>query len=147
MRAGLGTAVITPELPAFLAGYGDRREPANAVHEDLEANVLVVDDGAARIALVTCDLLVMSRDVSDRIRAAVAGVVGVAMEAVLTSCTHVHAGPSALTGTEAIGWPVPDGYRDFLVARTTGAAEVAVAALEPVRTAVGHTRLPADVAV
>ena len=49
----------------------------------------------------------MTRDTSDPIRAAVADVLDAPAAAVLTSCTHVHAGPSALTGTDAIGWPVP----------------------------------------
>ena len=75
----------------------------------------------------------MTRDTSDPIREAVAGILGIAPEAVLTSCTHVHAGPSALTGTDAIGWPVPDGLRGRLVDRTTDAARGAVAALAATR--------------
>jgi hypothetical protein len=147
MRAGLGTAVITPDLPAYLAGYGDRRAPATAVHDDLEAHVLVVEDGARRVALVTCDLLVMSHDVSTPIRTAVAEVAGTSTDAVLTSCTHVHAGPSALTGSEAIGWPVPDGYAARLVARVTDAARVAMGALTPVGARFDRTVLPPDVAI
>ena len=49
--------------------------------------------------------------------AAVADVLDCAGRAVLTSCTHVHAGPSALAGTDAIGWPVPEGLRERLVDR------------------------------
>ena len=125
MRAGFANAVITPELPVYLAGYGDRRDPATDVRDDLELRVLVVEDGDARAALVTCDLLAMTRDTSDPIRAAVADVLDAPAAAVLTSCTHVHAGPSALTGTDAIGWPVPEGLRERLVERATEAAHAA----------------------
>ena len=114
MKAALARSVITPALPAFLAGYGDRRDPATAVHDDLEAHVLVVEVDGARAALVTLDLLVLSRDIADPIRARVGEIVGCGPDAVLTSCCHVHAGPSALRGTEAIGWPVPEGYGEFL---------------------------------
>ena len=100
--------------------------PANAVHDDLEIRVLVLRRRQPRVALVTCDLLAMSRDFSDPIRAAVADVVGTTADAVLTSCTHVHAGPSTLTGTDAIGWPVPDGLHDRLVRRATHAADRAL---------------------
>ena len=74
MRAGSANAVITPELPVYLAGYGDRRDPATDVRDDLELRIVVVEDGDARAALVTCDLLAITRDTSDPIRAAVADV-------------------------------------------------------------------------
>ena len=54
MRAGLATSVITPELPVYLAGYGDRRDPATTVRDDLEVRVLVARDG--RRACRTGDL-------------------------------------------------------------------------------------------
>ena len=145
MRAGLGRAVITPELPVFLAGYGDRHDPATTVHDDLMAHVLVVEVDGARAALVTLDLLVLSRDFSEPIRARVAEIVGCGSDAVLTSCCHVHAGPSALTGTDAIGWPVPDGFREHLVARVAAAAEAV--ALEPVTAAFARVDLPDGVAI
>ena len=147
MRAGFGTSIITPELPVHLAGYGDRTSPAESVHDDLEARVIVCEDDQTRVALVTCDLLAMTRDFSDPIRVAVAEIVETDVEHVLTSCTHVHAGPSTLTGTDAIGWPVPAGYRELLVARAGDAAGAAVAALAPVSTSFGRALLDGDVAV
>jgi hypothetical protein len=147
MRAGFATAVITPPTPVYLAGYGDRREPATAVHDDLEACVLVVDSGDVRACLVTCDLLALSRDFADAVRDAVADAAGTTGDLVLPSCTHVHAGPSTLTGTEAIGWPVLEGYRDLLVARLTDATHRARADLRTVGAAFARTDLPADVAM
>jgi hypothetical protein len=147
MWAGLATRVITPELPVYLAGYGDRRDPATTIHDDLEARVLVLDAGDARACLVSCDLLAMTRDFSDPIRRAVAEVVDVDADHVLTSCTHVHAGPSALTGTDAIGWPVPDGYRERLVTRIAEAARTAVAKLTAVEPKFARAALPRDTAI
>jgi hypothetical protein len=119
------------------------------MHDDLEARVLVLeaDDGTRRACLVTCDLLAMSRDFSDAMRDAVARVVGTDREYVLPSCTHVHGGPSTLVGSEAIGWPVPDGYLDLLTTRVADAARAACDTVEPVDARFARTRLPPDVAM
>jgi hypothetical protein len=149
MRAGVGTAIITPATPVRLAGYGDRHEAATTVHDDLEARVLVLEaeDGVRRAGLVTCDLLAMSPEFADATRDAVAHVVETDREYVLPSCTHVHGGPSTLAGSEAIGWPVPDGYLDLLTTRVTDAARAACAMLAPVEARFARTRLPPDVAM
>ena len=117
LRAGVGVATITPPLPVHLAGYGDRQGVATTVHDDLEVRALVLDGGETTCCLCTFDLLGMTPNVSVPVRAAVAEVLDVAPDAVLPSCTHVHAGPSALAGSDAIGWPVPAGLTDLLVQR------------------------------
>jgi hypothetical protein len=131
----------------YLAGYGDRREPTTSMYDDLQACVLVLDTDDTCACLVTCDLLAMTRDFSDPIRRAVAGALDVDIEHVLTSCTHVHAGPSTLTGTDAIGWPVPDGYREQLVQRVADAAREAIDNLAAVTARFTRTALPPDVAI
>lgn len=114
MRAGFGAATITPTLPVFLAGFGDRTEPARSVRDSLEARALVCDDGDVTLCLVVCDLLGMTPDFSTPIRRRIATELGTTVERVLLSCTHTHHGPSCLTGSDAIGWPVPDSYRELL---------------------------------
>ena len=131
MRAGFGTAVDHARAPRVPRGLRrPHRDRRNRCTTTSKLRVLVVEDDQTRAALVTCDLLAMTRDFSDPIRAAVAELVETDV-AVLTSCTHVHAGPSTLTGTDAIGWPVPEGYRELLVARPGDATGAAVAALAP----------------
>ena len=117
------------------------------MRDDLELRILVVEDGDTRAALVTCDLLAMTRDTSDPIRAAVAEVLDAPAAAVLTSCTHVHAGPERahrhrrdrLAGARrpprAAGRP-GDRRRS-----------AAVAALAPSTARFVRTPLPADVAM
>ena len=87
----------------------------------------------------------LSRDIADPIRARVGEIVGCGPDAVLTSCCHVHAGPSALRGTEAIGWPVPEGYGEFLAARVAEAAHAVQ--LEPVTASFARVELPNGVAI
>ena len=130
--AGFGRAVITPPLPVQLAGFGDRHLPAESVHDDLEVRAVHLSSGATGLCLLVCDLLGMSAEYADPIRAAVGDALGLPREAVLTACTHTHAGPSVIRGAEALGWPTPEGYGETLVSGCVEAAVAARAAAEPV---------------
>lgn len=143
LRAGIGTATITPPLPVFLAGFGGRDEPATEVHTDLEARVLfLADDRSVGLCLVVCDLLGMSPGWANALRGAVAQALGLPLGAVLTACTHTHSGPSAIAGTAALGWPTPDGYRERLVASCIDAARAARATAVPAELHVTRAPLP-----
>jgi hypothetical protein len=89
----------------------------------------------------------MARSVSAPIRAAVASHLDCDEAAVITSCIHTHAGPSALPGTEALGWPVPDGFAELLAERALEAAIAAHANLRTVEARFARVDLPGDVAV
>ena len=118
MLAGFGRAVITPETPVMLAGFGGRNDPATEVHDDLEVRALYLanppapdeaDTGA--VCLVVCDLLGMSPSFANPVRRAVAADLGLPISAVLSACTHTHSGPSCIAGSEAVGWPSRLGIR------------------------------------
>jgi hypothetical protein len=85
--------------------------------------------------------------VSVPVRAAVASVLSVPLSAVLTSCIHTHAGPSALAGSDAIGWPVPEGLRELLVERAADAAAAAFDRATPVTASFARGPLPGGLAV
>jgi hypothetical protein len=125
VNAGFGAAPITPEPPVYLAGFGARTEPARDVHEDLEARALFLSDGDTSLCLVVCDLLGMTPDVSMPIREAIAEKLSVPRANVVLACTHTHSGPSLISGSEAIGWPTPEGYADLVRVRCVTAAAAA----------------------
>ena len=114
MRAGAGVASITPTPPVYLAGFGDRTEPATDVLDPLEARALYLEDADTPLVLVVCDLLGMSAGFSLPVRHAIADRLGLDLPNVLLACTHTHQGPSTIAGSEAIGWPTPEGYADLL---------------------------------
>lgn len=145
---GVGTSIITPPLPTALAGYGDRTGLAEAVHDDLEARAVVIDDPTSRrrCCLLTLDLLGTTPEVGRPIRAAVARVLGIDPEAVLTSCTHTHAGPGTIVGAEILGWGRPDGYLEELPDLAAEAATAALAALAPAQATFVRVELPDGVA-
>src|SRR5690349_13535894 len=88
LRAGAAAVKITPTLnrPVYIAGYESNRV-AESVHDDLWARALVLDDGATRMAVVSCDLVGLSnfrvRKIRERIKS-------VPPENVLIASTHVH---------------------------------------------------------
>ena len=55
LQAGFAKVKITPPMGTPMAGYYFDRI-SNAVHDDLYAKALVLDDGERRWALVACDL-------------------------------------------------------------------------------------------
>lgn len=141
-RVGFGAAVITPPVPLKLAGFSARTEAAESVHDDLEARAVFVSDGTTSVCLVVCDLLGMSAEYADPVRASIGSALGLPREAVLTACTHTHSGPSVIARTEALGWPTPEGYGDLLVARCTSAAVAARDAAEEATLAYVRAPLP-----
>lgn len=159
MLAGFGSAVITPELPVMLAGFGDRHEPATEVHDDLEVRVLYLAGGPGAgagnggpgggnaVCLIVCDLLGMSHGYSWPVRKRVAEELGLPLGAVLTASTHTHSGPSCIAGSEAIGWPTPPGYGGLLAERAAAAARSAKQSAVPALLAYRRAALPAGLSI
>ncbi len=93
-KAGVATAVITPETNMWMAGFASRTEPAEGADTDLFAKALVLEDErGSRLAFVTLDLISVPRSV----RLAVAGRVekehGIPSAALVLNASHTHCGP------------------------------------------------------
>lgn len=70
MKIGYAQTVITPSLdkPVYLAGFGNNRR-AEAIHDDLYARALAIQDEKKTLVLVALDLIGFFRsDVQDVIR-------------------------------------------------------------------------------
>ena len=146
MKAGFGVATITPALPVYMAGFGARDKPADSIRDDLEARAVVLSQGPGDdFCLVVCDLLGMTPGFSGPIRAAIAEKLGTSTDHVLVACTHTHHGPSVMAGTDALGWPIPEGYHDVLQAGCVAAAEHARDAATDAQLRYGRFALPAGV--
>ena len=148
MKVGVGTAIITPDsMPVHLAGFGEP-QVAHEVRDDLEVRAVYLEHDGNAACLLVCDLLGMTHHFADPIRAAVGHALGLERAAVLTSSVHTHAGPSAMKGTEQLGWFIPDGYGSLLVERCTRAAVNARdEAVDGVSFRYGRWPLPAGLSV
>jgi hypothetical protein len=137
-RAGVGRVRITPGLDVPHASWGAQVHVfPDGVETDLWATVLAVTDGATMAAFVDLDLVIIAREESDAIRAAVGQTLGIAPTRVRCSVTHNHAGPppSAWDWTEGA-----DALRAYYRALPAAAAEAARLALRDLRPA----RIAAD---
>ena len=147
MRIGVGAAVITPEaMPVHLAGFAET-QVAHEVRDDLEVRAVYIGHGDVAVCLLVCDLLGMSHHFADPVRDAVGAALGIERAAVLTSCVHTHAGPSTMAGTEALGWPTPDGYASLLVERCVQAATDARSVAADATLRFGRWALPAGLSI
>src|SRR5437899_5144676 len=85
-RAGAAEVVVTPPVGVELEGYGNRASGSVAVHDDLYAHALVLDDGRRRAAIVTVDVIWVDAPTVARVRAAAAEL-DIPPERVLIACT------------------------------------------------------------
>jgi len=92
LRAGVGTAVITPPLGAPLGGYFHDR-PATAVHDDLLCQTLVIRNDRSEVVFVACDLLGLETETVEAVRREARLGEG---SALLAFASHTHLGPQTL---------------------------------------------------
>ena len=107
LQAGYGEVDITPPKGAPLIGFGIRSgRCAEGLESPLRVRAVALDDGEARLLLVSCDLLGLSLEYSDQLRQDLAGEHSLGAEGVLLACTHTHYGPSV--PYSCTWWDPPD---------------------------------------
>ena len=140
LQAGSATADVTPDDPVPLSGYGARDGPSEGVHDPIAARSLVVTDGDRTVAVVSVDLLNVSRELVADVRGDLADE-GVGVDEILLAATHTHGAPYLPSRTfDAFpGLRVDDDVSDYVALVRDGI-------VESVRTA--HERLePATIRV
>jgi len=92
---GVGVAAvdITPPLGVAMAGYYHERG-ADGVLDPLHSKAMVIEHEGERVALVTLDLIRVSRAVTDQARAEIQKATGIKGDHVMVSATHAHTGPT-----------------------------------------------------
>jgi hypothetical protein len=95
IKAGVGRTVITPRVGAALVGYFNRPGPSTGIHDDLNARVVVLDDGDTAIALCSVELCWLAGANVQAIRAAAADRCGLTPENIFVFATHTHSGPAS----------------------------------------------------
>ena len=92
MKVGFAERDITPEFPSDRGpGQGHYGPPIEeGVHDRCKAKAAVFDDGACRVALVSCDIESMLRSVVLGARADVEAACGIPQHGVLVAATHSH---------------------------------------------------------
>jgi hypothetical protein len=92
-KAGVAAAVITPEGPMFLSGYGSRREATGKRH-DIWVKALALQDARGRRGvLVTSDLVGISKQMYEALVSACRRRFGLTRADLMLTYTHNHCAP------------------------------------------------------
>src|SRR5581483_7719518 len=92
-RAGVARAIITPQTPVWLAGYGGKRPPDGKLH-DLWMKVLALEDPQGnRAVLITSDFQGVPKEMSDHVFAELQKGYRLRRDQVLFAFSHNHCGP------------------------------------------------------
>jgi neutral ceramidase len=134
--AGAARVCINPNLPVSLAGYFHDRV-ADRVRDDLGADVLVLENGGRRVALVSCDLISITDELQGWVLERVGEELGLAPEAVLISASHTHTAPELRVRDV---FPRRQDFLDELPERIAQALREAVAALAPATIHAGQSQ-------
>lgn len=145
-KAGVAKAVITPEKPVWLAGYGSKRAPDGKLH-DLWMKALALEDSAGNKAvLITSDFQGVPKVMSDPVFEQLRTKHGLERRQVLFTFSHNHCGPRL--GDDLIDYyPVDDEqvalveeYTAQMVTRTVAMVGEALTKLAPAKLEIGEGR-------
>lgn len=99
MRAGFGSAEITPAVGVPLGGNVREDKAARGVHDALWASVVVLHDADRPVALIGMDLLGVTSSFASAIADAIAAKTPIRAEDVIVFATHTHSGPDSTHGS------------------------------------------------
>lgn len=88
LYAGVAKVDITPPV-----GYGQYRGPSTGVKDPLYAKAIVFKEGAEVAALVVCDVIGITRELSSEVRLGASEKTGIPYENIIVAATHTHTGP------------------------------------------------------
>ncbi len=147
LEAGIAVVDITPPLNYRMSGYFSERL-STGVLTPLNAKAIVFRQGGERAAMVFCDIIGISADVSSRARRQAAETTGIPADNILIAATHSHTGPlyfgalrkhfhdAAVADTGADPHEKVD-YSSRLVEKLVEAVTKAAAGTRPVRLEAG----------
>ncbi len=92
LRAGVAVADITPPVGYRMSGYFSERLSTGTLNP-LHAKAIVLRQGDMSAAMVFCDIIGLSLDVSSRARRQAEAKTGIPAANILLAATHSHTGP------------------------------------------------------
>ena len=139
LQAAVISVDITPPIGVRLDGYGARKDPSNDIHDPLFATLLVFKAGEKCVALVTLDLVAVTLEFTNRVRASISHELGISEDSILVSASHTHSGPAGFLGRVPILSHVEDPVlQEICLRRLAGAALWCNNHFQPVRISLGR---------
>ena len=138
-RVSVCEVEITPSAGLTMDGYMARSGVSTGSHDPLLAQVLVLDDGELRAAVIAIDVMGVSASFSGPVRSSLAVAIGTTEEAILMCASHTHGGPAGLQDWFPISEKpaLNEQLIDTITAQLVNAAHKAVDRLIPVQFSYG----------
>lgn len=131
IQAGFARVDITPPLGTPISGYFNARY-AEGVRDPLEVNALAFGNGTDTALILACDVVAITQQHADELRALIAARTGVAAERVMICALHQHT--AICLGGREIFFPVKDReYLDLFYRKMADAAQMAVCDMSAAR--------------
>ena len=137
LLAGFASEIITPDPGCPLAGFDARKGVATGVHDDLYSRALVLDDGRTKVAIVSIDVLGVSRAFANQVRVEIEHRTGISSRNVVLSATHTHCAPVTLNHFFNQGQPLDGRYVERLASAIASSVEQAHGSRKPRRLRTG----------
>ena len=139
LRAGAAKVDITPAADAALqmSGYAGRTAGFKGIHDDLNVRAIVVDNGTAQAAIISCEIIGLSNAFWEKATERITRDTGIARDNILLASVHTHAAPS--TGVYERGQQSPT-QADYIAKLQDAIVEVvsrAKASLQPAKIGFG----------
>jgi hypothetical protein len=145
-KAGVAKAVITPDKPVWLAGYGTRRAPDGKLHDLWMKALALEDQNGHRAVLITSDFQGVPKEMSDLVFEQVKLKHGLDRSQIMFTFSHNHCGPRL--GNDLVDYYPVDAeqvqlveeYTSLMVTRTVELVAQSLANLAPASLSLGEGR-------
>jgi len=94
LRAGVAKIDITPQKPVKMAGYAARTDLSDGIHDPLSSRVIIFENSAKRLVLVSTDLIGFYNGTAEPLRKAIMGEFKIKPSELFLCAIHTHSGPS-----------------------------------------------------
>ena len=135
--AGAATLTINPKMGVSKGGLRLFGGPIESIESDIYMSALVLNSGGTTLALLTCDLGMMSSAEGLTLRTAVAEAIDLTVSNVMINISHNHSSPSSLDWQRSSDSPeqmiLMEEYTTYLTGRIVECAVNAMNSLKPAR--------------
>ena len=135
MKSGVAGIDITPEPGPVLQGHWSTN-PSHSVLYPLEVRAIVFEEGGTKTAIVTADVIGVTKETTDGIRACIEEATGIPGDHVMVACSHTHSAPASL-GMGCLGIDPPEGWLERITDAATEAVTRTASSAVPVKFGLG----------